>query len=187
MAKLKMTDTVAKMVDLLTPLSTEERRRAIGASLTLLGEEPTNLQRVGDGDDRRDGGEVSGFPPRAQAWMRQYAVSADQLLQVFHVGDGIVEVIASEIPGNNDKQKTYGAYVLAGIAKLLETGNPSFDDRTARALCKSSGCLNATNHAAYLSDKGNEFTGTKEKGWMLTAPGLKRGAEIVRELNKVEK
>jgi hypothetical protein len=31
-----------------------------------------------------------------------------------------------------------------------------------------------------MSAKGNLFTGSKDKGWKLTAPGLKRGAELVK-------
>jgi len=78
-------------------------------------------------------------------------------------------------------------YVMAGIAKLLEAGDPSFDDKTARDLCKSAGCFDNTNHSKYLVDKGNEFAGSKDKGWVLTAPGLKRGAALVKEISKEEK
>lgn len=74
--------------------------------------------------------------------------------------------------------------MLVGIAKLLSSGDPSFDDKSARALCETSGCYDSANHAASLRDKGNEFTGTKDKGWTLTTPGLKRGAILIKELNK---
>jgi hypothetical protein len=36
----------------------------------------------------------------------------------------------------------------------------------------------------HIKERGNEFTGTKEKGWSLTAPGLKRGAALVKEMTK---
>jgi hypothetical protein len=183
MAEIKVTEVVARIVDILTPLSSEERKRVISASLTLLGDEAASFRKTGAGASHESGEEAGDFSPRAQVWMRQNSISTDELQQVFHLADGAVEVIASEIPGKNAKEKTYSSYVLTGIARLLATGEPSFDDKSARALCKSSGCFNAANHALYLSDKGNEFTGTKEKGWTLTAPGLKRGAALVKELS----
>ena len=69
--------------------------------------------------------------------MRQNGLSWAQIQQVFHIADGAVEVIAPEIPGGSDKEKTYVAYVLLGLARLLESGNPFFDDKGARALCES--------------------------------------------------
>jgi hypothetical protein len=188
MANATPIDAVPQIVTLLTPLSPEDRRRAIRAALALLGDEATNSITSAEAQGGHHDQAVNGnFPPRAQVWMKQNSVSTDEVQQVFHIADGTVEVIAPEIPGKSDKEKTYAAYILTGIAKLLETGNPSFDDKTARALCKSSGCYNSINHSTYLNDKGNEFTGSKDKGWTLTAPGLKRGAALVKELNKAEK
>ena len=110
------------------------------------------------------------------------AQSAQQLSQVFHVTDEKADVIASDMPGKNKKDQALNAYVLAGIAQLLSTGEPTFTDKEARALCTSAGCYDQNNHSATLKDKGNWFTGTKEKGWTLTAPGLKHGATLIKSL-----
>lgn len=185
MANITAVDAASQIVSLLTPLSPEDRRRAIRAAFALLGDEATDSPTAGQ-TQGGDQGQSDNFPPRARAWMKQNGISTDEIQQVFHVSEGAVEVIASEIPGKNDKERTYAAYVLTGVAKLLGTGNPFFDDKSARALCKSSGCFNVANHSTYLNDKGNEFAGSKEKGWTLTAPGLKLGAALVKELNKAE-
>ncbi len=182
MVKHKVIDIVGKIVEMLTPLTPDERQRVMRASLMLLGETAADLNKGSSGEKTDE--EASNLPVRAQTWVRQNNLSTEELQQVFLIAEGEVEIIASEIPGKGRKEKTYNAYVLTGIARLLSTGNPSFDDKSARTLCKSSGCLDSANHANYLRERGNEFTGTKDKGWILTAPGLKRGALLVKELNK---
>jgi hypothetical protein len=116
--------------------------------------------------------------------MKQNEIALEELQQIFHLENGSAEVIAGEIPGKNKKEKTYNAYILIGLAMLLSTGTPSFDDKAARALCESSGCYDQANHSVTIKDRGNEFTGTKEKGWALTAPGLKRAGILVKEMTK---
>jgi hypothetical protein len=90
-----------------------------------------------------------------------------------------------QLLGRNKKEQTYNAYVLVGIGQLLLTGDASFDDRAARSLCEKFGCYNSANHSTHLREKGNEFTGTKERGWTLTAPGLKRGADLIKDMHKL--
>jgi hypothetical protein len=137
MAKAKPSDIVGKIVDLLTPLSSEDRGRVISASLTLLGEADAG-GRVAV-TDQADGGAV-GIAIKAKAWQRQNGISPDQLGQVFHIADGKADVIVGEMPGKNKKEKTLNAYVLAGVAQLLTSGDGKFTDKAARALCTSAGC-----------------------------------------------
>lgn len=185
MAKNTSIDVTGKIVELLSPLESEERLRIISASLTLLGEKPVALTTKGaGGEDPADGDSTTALLPRARTWMKQYGITMEQVQQVFHLDNGATEVIAATIPGKNKKEQTFNAYILTGIAKLLATGEPTFDDKTARSLCENAGCYDSANHATYMKSKGNEFTGSKDKGWTLTSPGLKRGAELVQELNK---
>lgn len=189
MPKIKTTDVLTNIVDLLEPIESEERMRIINAALVLLGETatPAKLGIAGTALDNGDfGGNLGELPPRARAWMKQHGLSGGELEQVFNVVDGVAEVIASHMPGKNKKEQTYSAYILTGIAQLITTGNASFLDNDARDLCVRSGCYDSANHATMMRNKGNEFSGTKDKGWMLTTPGLKRGAEIIRELSKSE-
>jgi hypothetical protein len=185
MTKIKPLDAMTKIVEILTPLPSEERVRIIRAASALLGEVQLPAGD-GGGDLHADAGDLNDLSPRARTWMKQNTITLNELLQVFHMTKDGAEVIAAHIPGKNRKEQTYNAYILAGIAQLLHTGNPSFQDKPARALCESSGCYDRANHSIHLKNKGNEFTGTKERGWTLTAPGLKRGAELIKELNKPE-
>lgn len=172
---------LSQIVEILTPMSAEERARVVRAALVMLGDSSTPSGM----DDHGGGDEISrDIPPRARAWMKQYAVTPEQLEEVFHLVDGTIEVIAAELPGKNRKEQTYSAYVLTGIGQLLLNGTPVFDDKTARSLCEAAGCYDVANHAASLKGKGNEFAGSKDRGWTLTAPGLKRGADLIKDMNK---
>ncbi|MEJ0077162.1 MAG: hypothetical protein WDO17_17305 [Alphaproteobacteria bacterium] len=181
MAKKSITDVVAIIVSELSPFTSEDRQRAVQASLTLLGETRTSgVQRaVADSEDvEADGAPI---PTRAKTWIKQNGLSNDQLQQVFHFEGDKVEVITASIPGKNNREKVRNAYVLLGVSRLLSGGEPKFDDKSARALCEQQGFYDHTNHMKHMKG-GNEFTGSKDKGWVLTAPGLKHGAKLVSDL-----
>jgi len=182
MAKTKTTDILGKIVEMLNPLSSEERNRVVRASLVLLGEKETNIVENNSGGNDVGGEEFLVLPDRAKTWIKKNRLSLNQIQQVFNIAKGEVEVIA-DMPGKDKTAKTLHAYILTGLASLLSTGVQNFYDKSARELCKTSGCYDGPNHITILKKKGNEFTGNKNKGWILTAPGLKRGAELVKELS----
>lgn len=171
-----ITQAVADVVDALTEFSPEERRRIVQASLTLLGDASVPL------DDKVEGGNGDGgLPAKARIWMKQYGLTAEQTSEVFHPGENGMDIIAS-IPGASRREQVRNAYILSGIARLLTDGETRFDDKAARQLCEKGGFFDHTNHSKYM--KGSEFTGSKQKGWVLTTPGLKHGAALVIELTK---
>jgi hypothetical protein len=177
-------DAMAKLVELLKPLSPEDRVRAIRSAMIWLDDnQPGTVSGSGDQEEVNEpAGEIGALPLRARTWMKQNGISASQLQHVFHITKEGVEIIAG-VPGRNKKEQTYNAYILTGLGQLLRAGNPTFQDKEARALCESSGCYDSANHSVHIKNKGNEFTGTKDKGWTLTVPGLRRAGEIVKELS----
>jgi len=180
-------EVVGKIVEELTPFPTEERLRIVRASLTLLGDEPrakgASDPVSGTGQDSPSGSapDVGALPTRAQTWMKQNQLSLEQLQQGFHMDGDTVEVIASEIPGATNREKVRNAYILTGIGRLLTTGEPKFDDKAAREICEKYGFYDPTNHSKYVKG-GNELSGKKETGWILTAPGLKHGAVLIADI-----
>ncbi len=183
MSKINVAEIVGKLIEILTPLESEERLRVVQATMTLLGETKITPP-VDDIDGGLDNNEVKNLTVRTQTWMKQNKISFEELQQVFHFDDGEVAIIASEIPGKDKKAKTYSAYILTGIAQLLLNGEAKFTDESARKLCQTSGVYDSKNHAKHLRNKKNEFTGTKDRGWTLTSPGLKRGGQLVKELSE---
>ena len=182
MTNSKITEIASKVFDLLEPLESEERKRVVQAAFMLLGEAPVDVSIPSNHKGRGEEPGIHGLPSRAKTWAKQNDISLDQLEEVFQIDGQTVDVIAADVPGANNKDKTYSAYMVVGVSALLSKGEPKFDDKIARALCKTLGCYNEANHSTYLKDRGNELSGSKEKGWILTAPGLKRGAAIIREL-----
>jgi hypothetical protein len=172
-----------KVVEILRPLSSEDRTRVVRAAMALLGESDSSIGSTTHGGPDVVEVDLPNLAPRARAWMKQHSITVDELENVFHLSDGAVDFIAA-LPGRNKKEQTYAAYIVTGIGQLLLNGVASFDDRAARSLCERSGCYDRANHSAHLKDRGNEFTGTKEKGWTLTAPGLSRGAQIIKDVNR---
>jgi hypothetical protein len=174
----------SSLYELLQPLEAADRQRAINAALTLLGDSkiPVDAGR----QDNEGGDDASGrsghVHVKARSWLRKYGVTEDQIEQVFQLDGETAEVIADDVPAKTFKEKTIQAYLLTGIGNFLKTGEVTFDDGAARAVCKHIGCLNEANHARYLDAKGNLFAGTKKSGWKLTAPGLRKGAELVQAI-----
>ncbi|HEY3813337.1 MAG TPA: hypothetical protein VGL66_08925 [Caulobacteraceae bacterium] len=125
---------------------------------------------------------LAGAPTAAQAWLKQNGLTSAELELVFHVDGPEGDVIAAEVPGKSNRERSLNCYLLEGARALLKGGDAAFSDKAARTLCVSLGCFDNTNHSKYLSGRGNEFTGSKEKGWVLTGPGKKRAAALVREI-----
>jgi len=175
------TEVLVKLVELLQSLSSEERHRAVSAAMTYLGDSSLERKHTA-GYEAEETDASNGLNQRAKNWIKQNNLTPDAVNEVFHLVDGHAEIIASDVPGTGSKGKTLNVYVLTGIARFLETGTPAFDDKSARENCANLGCFNQANHAAYLSSKGNEISGSKDNGWTLTAPGLKHGASLISEI-----
>lgn len=181
MTKNDLAGVCTKIYQLLEPLDANDRKRAVNAALALLGDASGDVGAQPPGSGLPPSGQDA-LPMRAASWMRSNAVSKEQLNQVFHIQEGKVEVIAAQSPGASKKVQTVNAYILAGLRAFLETGEAKFSDNDARDTCKSLGCYDQANHAAYLKGKGNSLSGSKNSGWMLTSPGQAAGAILVKAI-----
>jgi hypothetical protein len=171
------------IIKVLTPLKSEVRRRTVDAAMTYLGEvtkaAPTETKAGAAGARERAGDE--NYPAAASKWMERHGISDEELDQVFHFNkDGSFAI--HDAPGRSKKEKTLNAYILTGLGKYLTTNDKAFDDAPARAFCEDIACYDPANHAVHLKHKHPEFSGDKKKGYTLTNVGVKRGAELVKEL-----
>jgi hypothetical protein len=181
MAKDDLAETMGKLLALLKPLEAEERQRVINATLMLLGD-PSPTLEVSASQSAIAPTMPRGRPQRAAVWMKQNGITQNMIDQIFHIDGDRAEVVASAVPGSSNKERTLNAYLLAGAARLLGTGDPAFDDKFARELCGNFGCYDNTNHSKYMKDRGNRLAGSASTGWKLTAPGLTQAAALVKEM-----
>ena len=173
-----MTDAVAAVFDILTPLTPDERRKVVRAALTLLDDDASpaalapNAERLTGGDDD--------LPAGASAWVKKYGVDVERLHKLFHFDHGRVTCIELPRAGRTKREDVLNTYLLQGVAALLGSGEANFSDDDARRLCEHFGCYDSSNHAKALGDFGSNVAGSKSAGWKLTAPGLATAATLVK-------
>jgi hypothetical protein len=180
-----MKTLVTGLYDLLEPVDPADRKKAIKAALTMLGDDAAVADQKGGksgggaGDDD-DGDDNSEFNSKARTWMSRNKVTAEEIAHVFHVDGETVDVIVDTVPGKNQKAQAINAYMLTGIAEFLKTGESKFTDKVARETCRKLGCYAETNHATHMKKPGNVLSGSKESGWTVTGPGMKTAAELIK-------
>jgi hypothetical protein len=188
----KVAAVVIKIVEQLEQLdSSEDRRRAVDAALTVLGDveiakspaKQSSHEQATNGLDRAS----DRVSDRGAAWIKQHGISEEMLERVFDIEDGKVELIGESI-GKSKREGTINTYLLTGIAALLGKGKSEFSDEVARAYCEHLGCYDSANHAKYLKEGfGNKMTGSKTQGWKLTGPGMAAAAALLRPAKERDK
>jgi len=178
-----LTTAMSKVVELLSPLSSEERKRVVQAAFALLGEDATPNPSSPSAKNHADDASSDALPiahPTANQWLKRNGITQEQLEQHLYFDGGTAKVIS--LPGNASKRihQVMNTYLMLGFAAFLSTGEAAFTDKDARELCEHFGCYDATNHAKYIKEFGNKITGSKSSGWKLTAPGLTAAAELVK-------
>lgn len=182
-----LAEATAKVVEVLTTFSSEERLRIVKASLTLLGDEISTLSappRGSKGTEQADGGGDSEDPgPHkiAQQWMRKNGVTPEQLEHFFHFDQGQVVPIALPGSATSKREQSANAYIAVGLASYLANGDSSFSDAEARKFCEQFGCYDIANHVKAVKALKNRVTGSKSMGWKLTVPGLSAAADLVKQ------
>lgn len=179
----KIAEVLSTLINLLEPLKPEERKRAVGAALTALGDTPLDSS---SGSSHEPSGGASNLDPASQkrtsTWLKQHSIATDQLESVFHIDGSDVDLITASIPGAKAGQKARNTYLLHGVARFLATGVPSFADQDARDECERYGFYDARNHTQYMKSIGNKLNGSKQKGWKLTGPGLAAAADLIKSM-----
>jgi hypothetical protein len=177
-----ITVVTTNLYRLLEPLKPEERQRAVRAALTMLGDAPLKAEIEKETREEPAGRSGGNDSPRMRAWMKANGLTQEQIDHVFHINGNTVDVLATEVPGKGGKEKTINAYVLTGIGEFVRTGESKFEDKAGRAACEKFGCYQPNNHAWIMKAASKVLSGSKDKGWAVAGPGLKAGAELVKQI-----
>jgi hypothetical protein len=176
------TQTLTQMIKILQPLSSDERHRNIEAALTFLGDKGfAATSKPNQPSDGGGGGGDHDHPAARAGRMKQYGIASAHVERVFDFrDDGTFAIL--DVPGSAMREQTLNIYILTGLGTFLATGGRQFADPLARAYCEEHSCLDGPNHSKTLGGKHPEFSGDKNNGWSITVPGIKRGAELVKQV-----
>jgi hypothetical protein len=176
---------MAKVVEVLSPLTSEERVRVVNAALTLLGEGEKSTPAAGapttaSGSSAANLGDQSDISPQARAWLTRNSLTKHELENWFHFDQGRVTPIAIPANASTRTEQAINTYLLQGFAAFLASGDAAFGDQEARDLCEHFGCYDKTNHSKVFKSFGNKITGSKSTGWKLTAPGINAAGGLIK-------
>jgi len=187
-ATVNIAGIMSQIYELLEPLSPEERKRVISATMALFGEgSPARWTGLpGDIKDLKheeDSDLPTDLGKKARRWITQTGLTTAQLEEVFHFEDGgTVDLIAMEISGSTNKEQTANAYLLCGARSLLQGDEPNVQNKDAVEYCKHVGCYDKNNHTYNRNSLGNKIIGTVGDGFTLPAPGLKAAAAVIKAM-----
>lgn len=174
-----LTDAMTKVVEVIAPLTSEERVRVIQAAMALLGEQAAPLSK-GTKVAAPPAGDWSDVAPAAVTWLSKNGLTRQEIEQWFHLEADKTTALALAGNATNRSEQAINTYLMLGFAAFLARGDSSFTDRDARDLCEHFGCYDESNHAKIFREFGNRVTGSKTAGWKLTAPGLAAVATLLR-------
>src|SRR5262245_17182602 len=107
MTKSDLPTLTTDLYKLLEPHEPDVRQRAVRAAMVMLGGDAQAVAVVplaGDEPDEDQGGPA--LTPKVKVWMRTHGITREQLGNVFHLDGGASEVLPTEAPGKNGKEKT---------------------------------------------------------------------------------
>lgn len=134
-----------------------------------------------DADDAPDQ-EGDGISPIAKKWMRRNGLSSADLSSHFSLGIEEIDLVAKKVPGKSKRERMLNVFLLKGIAAYLGGGAARFDHESVKQACTHYDAYDMDNFAAYLKSFAAQVSGTKEKGYALTARGLTDATELVKTM-----
>lgn len=174
-------EAATKIYEQLERLAPEERRRAVDAALTMLGEQATDRNAPKEEKKREESPLGGDFPSSAKAWIKRNKLESTAIAEMFSLENGEFRLNLDTAIGNSKREQTLNTYLLTGVAAFLGTGAATFTDTSARENCDHLGCYDPANHAVYVKKEfGNKVKGSKSAGWKLTAPGLSAAAKLIQ-------
>ena len=126
--------------------------------------------------------DLNGISPIARKWMTRNAISVSQLDPVFSLGADEIDLVATEIPGKNKKERLHSVFLLKGIAAYLATGAPRLSHEQMKAAALHYDAYDAANFAAYFRSMTGEISGEKSTGYTLNPRGITSATAMFKSM-----
>lgn len=111
----------------------------------------------------------------------QYGISEDEWTRLFHFDGTSYAIIASDLKEKATSKKQVKLALLLGVKGLIETGQATILKESLIDICKEYAVHDSSNFSAHMKKQKNLFS-QKGTGWVLTVPGQKQAAEVIKEL-----
>ncbi|MGO8732738.1 MAG: hypothetical protein ACLQVM_08085 [Terriglobia bacterium] len=190
---LKSLDTEAqiRVVQYVTGKLGIGRDFASPASERSMVERSPDTQRQGEPEPAAPSGGASadssaGISPVAQKWSTRNGLNEAQLGTVFSLGGDEIDLIAESVPGKSKRNRMHSVILLKGVAAYLASGAARVSHQQIKETCLHYDAYDSANFAAHLKKFGAEVSGSKESGYTLTARGLARATNLVKQMTQGE-
>lgn len=120
--------------------------------------------------------------PVALKWMKRAGLSKPALAKVFSIDLDQIELVTSEVPGENKRERLHNVFRLLAMAEYVATGAARVSHDELKEACLHYDAYDTANHAAGLKKLGREISGTKESGYTLTPAGITEATKLIKEM-----
>jgi hypothetical protein len=138
-----------------------------GKGVAPVAEAPTTAERV-TGKPRSD-------------FFTRYNITEEEWQRVFHYDGNSYLIIVSDLKERSISKKQIKLALLLGVKGLLETGESNLEKAQLVELCKQHAAYDSPNFSTHMKRQKNLFV-PKGNNWMLTKPGERQAAEVIKEL-----
>jgi len=116
----------------------------------------------------------------------RYNIVEEQWQKVFHFDGTAYSIIVSDLNEKTASKKQMKLALLLGVKALLEGGESGegiIEKGQLVELCKQYAAYDSANFTTYMRRNKNLFL-PKGNNWILTKPGQKQAAEVIKELSQ---
>jgi hypothetical protein len=124
-----------------------------------------------------------GVPEAVKPFLTANSITTDILGKVFHPTGPGAQLLASSMPGTGKAKKLVNLSLLLSVKQALESGSFTCTLKELRELAVHYDCYDSPNFAKTLKSNKAHYN-PREKGadLVLSGPGLKKAAEVIKSL-----
>jgi len=124
---------------------------------------------------------VTEIPKSALAFFAQNGISDEEWTRVYHFDGSEYQIIVNDLKEKGKTGRQFNLALLLGVKNMLETGSPDIPKGILIDMCKHYASHDSANFSSIMKKQKNIFL-AQGKNWVLTIPGQKKAAELIKNL-----